>query len=206
MKVITREIPKFQEDDYFSPVRSKRDYVKLIVISARYLLLNFDTSTLACESKIKLLIDKMSRLFYFKDGKYFSVAFPFLVTLEEDQVQELSTYQGKKVDSEALSKMIEVLDDPAFKIKHSLIDYFYESDFVSQYTIELLEELFRSESSYLRYDYDFENMNGKLHPLNHLDINYSNYGTYKLGLNDTISTTTFEDIININTDCSFLTD
>lgn len=206
MKIISRNIPSYREDHFFSPVREKREYVRLLVESARYLLLNFDTSHLTCNSSIKLYIDKMSRIFFYKEDKYFSISFPFTVEIEGNSVISISSYLGKRVDNEVLSKMIAVLDDADFKISPSLIHYFFSAESVEENTIELLEELFQSEPSYIRYDHDPENENGKLHPLNHLDINYSSYGSYKLGLNDRIVEKYFEGVLDTNSDCSYIID
>lgn len=72
--------------------------------------------------------------------------------------------------------------------------------------LSLLEEILRFEPSYIRYDNDPYNENGKLHPLHHLDINYSTYGTFKIGFNNSISSNYFENFQNTNTDCSYIAD
>ena len=69
---------------------------------------------------------------------------------------------------------------------------------------QILKELLVFESGYLRYDYDKERENGNLHPLNHLDINYSSNATFKIGINNTIDCNTFIDILDINTDSYFI--
>jgi hypothetical protein len=40
-------------------------------------------------------------------------------------------------------------------------------------------------------------MNGKLHPLNHLDINYESNCTYKIGLRDKIKLNHLIDVVDI---------
>ena len=70
--------------------------------------------------------------------------------------------------------------------------------------LKLVEYLFVCEPGYLRFDYDQDNENGALHPLNHIDINYSDYGSYKIGLSESIDYLKFIDILNIKTNCYYL--
>jgi hypothetical protein len=204
MKLIEREIFPFQEKYFFLPVRDKIDYAKLIIYSTRYLLINVSIDNIECNSKMKLLIDKMSRLFFYKQTKYFSVSFPFSVQVDKNRIADISTLSGKVVDSQSISSVISILEDPKFKLNPSLTDYYIESDTGDSDGIMILEEIFQSEPAYIRYDVDPKNENGKLHPLNHLDINYSTYGTYKIGLEKHIEKLSFDDFLNIRSDCFFL--
>ena len=47
---------------------------------------------------------------------------------------------------------------------------------------KLITFLLSFEAGYLRFDIDELNANGKMHPKEHLDINYSTGCTFKLGL------------------------
>lgn len=205
MKIVDKLIPKFQEDLFFSAIRDKKDFAKLLAISARNLLIDFtEFQNVEATCTMKLVVDKMSRLFYFKDGKYFSICFPFIVLISDGQVIEISTFTGKKVDNKSISAIISILEEEQFQLNPSLLDIYIASNDLSFLGIELLEEIFQSEPCYIRYDNDPINVNGNLHPLHHLDINYSSYGTYKVGLKDVIPVKDFEDVLNINTNCSFL--
>jgi len=204
MKLIEKHIFPFKENEFFRPIRDKIDFARIIIYSARYLLLNIPTDDTECNSKMKLCVDKMSRLFFYKDKKYFSVSFPFSIQIDENEITDISTLSGKSINSKSLSSVISILEDPAFNLNPSLTDYYIDSDTAESVGIGILEEVFQSEAGYIRYDNDPKNENGKLHPLNHLDVNYSPYGTYKIGLENEIETMIFDDILNIKTDCSFL--
>ena len=205
MKTIDKIIPKFQEDLFFSAIRDKKDFAKLLAVSARNLLIDFgEIGEVESECRMKLVVDKMSRLFYFKDNKYFSVSFPFTVLIENNHVIEITTLTGKKVDNKSISAIISILEEEQFQLNPSLLDLYIASSELSSLGVELLEEIFQSEPGYIRYDNDPKNENGNLHPLNHLDINYSAYGSYKIGLSKIIPMSNFEDVLNISTDCSFL--
>ncbi|MDL2141619.1 hypothetical protein ACHRVW_09155 [Flavobacterium collinsii] len=204
MKIIERDIFPFKEDEFFYAIRDKIDYARLIIYTTRYLLLNMETTGVKCSSQLKLCVDKMSRLFFYKEKKYFSVSFPFSVQIDGNEITDISTFSGKAINSKSLSCVISILEDSAFIINPSLTDYYIESDTAESIGIAILEEIFQSEPAYIRYDNDPANEKGKLHPLNHLDINFSSYGTYKIGLENEIEAIFFDDVLNIRTDCSFL--
>jgi hypothetical protein len=205
VKIIERNILPFQENDIFSPMRDKAGYAKLLALSARALLLenNLREDVTSC---FKLIIDKMNRLFFYTQNKYFSVSFPFSVILDEDEQITINTYSGKEFDFKSISAVLAILQSDQYKINTSLIDFYIEPGSIDADGLFILEEIFQFEPSYVRYDHDPENENGKLHPLHHLDINYSTYGTFKLGLNNAITNLYFENIHNTNTDCSFVID
>ena len=204
MKLIQKEILPFQEKDFFFPIRDKVDYARIIIFATRKLLLNINNDDIECFSVMKLLIDKMSRLFFYKEKKYFSISFPFTVLMEDDKIIKITTLTGKIVNNQYLSNALLVLNDEQFKLNPSLLDYYIESNNGESHGINILEEIFQSEPAYIRYDNDPKNEDGKKHPLHHLDINYSSYGTYKLGLKSVIIENNFEDVLNINTNCSYL--
>ncbi len=206
MKIVERNILPFQEQFFFAPVRDKIDYIRILVYATRQLLLNSDTSGTKVGAKMKLIIDKMSRLFLYKDKKYFSVSFPFVVEVEDFEVINLATYSGTQIDYQIISAVLSIIESEHFKRNPSLIDFFNEPEGIEYLGLQLLEEIYQFEPSYIRYDNDPEKENGKLHPINHLDINYSQYSTFKLGLQNEITTDYFENLQNIKTDCSFIID
>lgn len=207
MKVIERNILPYQQDDFLSPIRDKISYSRLLVCTARQLLLNEETQGYGSVAKLKIIVDKMSRLFIYQEKKYFSVSFPFTVLTDTDNnVINITTYTGNKLDNLNISAIISILDNEYFKINPSLVHFPFEPNNIEYSGISLLEEIFQFEPSYIRYDHDSINVKGKLHPLDHLDINYSQSGTYKLGLRKTITTNYFEKLQNTNTDCSYVID
>ncbi len=206
MKVVVKDILPFQEHLFFFAIRNKIDYTRLLVYGARQLLLEIETGGEAkVSSNMKLIVNKMSRLFFYKDKKYFSISFPFLTTIDnENNVVELTTYTGKRLDNQSISAVISIINSEQFKLNPSLIDFYIEPNGIESSGLLLLEEIFQFEPSYIRYDNDPNNENGKLHPLNHLDVNYSQYSTFKFGLPKEITSEYFENLQDIKTDCSFV--
>lgn len=207
MKVIERNILPYQADDFLSPIRDKTDYARLLVCVARQLLLNDETEGYGSVAKLKIVVDKMSRVFLYQERKYFSVAFPFTVLTDtNNNVINITTTSGNKIDYMSISAIISILDNEYFKLIPSLVSLSFEPNSIEYSGVYVLEEILQIEPAYIRYDHDPANVNGKLHPLNHFDINYSQSGTYKLGLKEAISTSYFENLQNINTECSFVVD
>lgn len=206
MKIITREILPFQEKDFFFSIRDKIDYIKLIINSARIIIINLDLTDENSTCSLKLIKDKMSRLFFYNDSNFFSVSFPFhVIELISGEI-EIKTYSGKILDNKNISTIHSIINNEQFRINPSPIDFLMESTNYDLLSFSLLEEIMFFEPAYVRYDYDLQNENGKLHPKHHLDINYSSYCTYKFGINKGIDTSHFENILNINTECSFIND
>ena len=105
-----------------------------------------------------------------------------------------------KVISDSLAIINDVETD-------SIIGTFGESFNDSNYgedSYKVLENMWQNEPGYVRYDFDPKNSNEQIHPLNHLDINYSKKGHYKLGLNQHMTPQIFEDIIDSNSECYFI--
>lgn len=207
MKIIERNILPYQQKDFLSPIRDKISYARLLVCIARQLLLNNEIDGYESIAKMKLVVDKMSRIFIHQEYKYFSISFPFIVlTDNENNVINITTYSGNKLDFLNISAIISILDNEFFKNNPSFVLFPFEPQSIEYSGIYLLEEIFQFEPSYIRYDHDPQNVNGKIHPLNHLDINYSQSGTFKLGLTEKITTDYFEKLQDINTDCAFIVD
>lgn len=68
-----------------------------------------------------------------------------------------------------------------------------------------LEKERKMEKGYIRYDYDPEHENKEIHPLYHLDVNYSSGVTYKIGLNGALQIGGLKKILDTTTDCAYLT-
>ncbi|MCE6989541.1 hypothetical protein [Dyadobacter sp. CY323] len=202
IKSIQKKILPFQEANFFLAIRDKIDYAWVVVHSAQLLLLDMKLD-FASNSSMKLVINDMSRLFFYKESKFYSISFPFKILFGEFEA-EITTYFGTKVDNQSVSSAIAILRNEKFKLNPSPVNFWIDTSDEELPGLWLLEEIFLFEPGYIRYDIDPKNENGRLHPLHHLDINYSSYGTYKLGLNKEILDSHFEDILNIATECSFL--
>ena len=76
MKVYEIKMRDFLKDKVQQPIRGKRDIILLLLETIK-MFGNPEGSKLDVEGKIMICIDKMSRVFYETQDKYFSFLFPF---------------------------------------------------------------------------------------------------------------------------------
>ena len=157
---------------------------------------------------IKLVESFNTRLFFFQEKKYFSIILPFRHCEENGEL--LFYYNSIKIDSTFSSALLSLLKYASGNVIAGLDDFEGEIDVVNEGLVNsgqlnlIYRSLLSEEFGYLRYDFDEKNENGRLHPLNHLDINYSNRATYKLGLENAPSEDEFVDMLDGKTDCWYL--
>ena len=206
MKIYEFNISQVYLDKFFKPIRNKAEVIEVLMETIRYMILNPTIKEEDRIGKIILKIDKMNRLFFFKEEKYFSIVFPFFAIKEEEGY--LFSFKNKiEIDSRLISQVISIIKCDEFKANCSLefaqpiCDYQEECD---ENFWEFLRELLLMEDGYIRYDYDEEHENGNLHPLNHYDLFYSSHATFKIGLNDKLSEDEFVDLLDIKSDCKYL--
>lgn len=213
MKVILRKIEPYESKKFSKTLKSQKDYTMVLLEITRKLLNNHDAIDNAVQSAhayIKLVIDKQSRLFvYLSRDKYYSFEYSNRVEVDlyTKEVKSIYTTTGVNCTFELISNAISILNEVK---SDSIIDVYESRDTEDgQINIEaykLLEYFWAHEPCYLRYDYDPLNSKGSLHPLNHLDINISLNGSYKLGLQSRLAPIEFENIVNKSTDCYYLID
>ena len=196
-------------------VKDKVQILEILLEASRYILsapsLTFDKNL----GSITLVVDKMSRLFFCKEKKYYSIVFPF--TVNELDSKLFFQYQNNiDVDSQTISHAISIIKSESFNNKCSLDFtepiYEIESDINEDFWI-FIRELLVMEDGYIRYDMDeagYKEAKDKgfehKHPLNHFDVFYSNKATFKLGLTNVILDDDFIDYLNIKTDCKYFQD
>lgn len=204
MKTYIVSIPRYEADYIFGPIRDKLDYVQLVAKASKVLLLNLEFNRKSANGILCLKKDKMSRLFCYQESRVFSVAFPFNVEIENDQVVRIFTPKGLEVNNERIAYLNSILINDSYNLRDSIAYCFLEATNEDLCGFELLEEVMMMEPGYIRYDFDEINENGRFHPLNHLDINYSQYSNFKIGLYEPIDQSFFEDMLNLKTECAFI--
>jgi len=206
MKIYKFNISQIYLDRFFKPIRSKAEVIEVLMETIRYMLLNPIVDEEDRAGKIILKIDKMNRLFFFTNKKYFSIVFPFFAIKKENGY--LFSFKNKiEIDSRLISQVLSIIKCDEFKA-HCSLDFIepicdYEEECDENFWI-FLRELLLMEDGYIRYDYDEEHENGNLHPLNHYDLFYSSHATFKIGLNQELDESDFLDLLDINSDCKYL--
>ncbi|HAS6076777.1 TPA: hypothetical protein I7141_12880 [Vibrio vulnificus] len=181
MKEFTVPIADAHLDLFFSPIRRKEDIIRLLMNTIKYAHSNIEISG-EIKSKFKIIIDDMNRIVYESEGKIFSIRSPFYVKSEQNRLH-FYTKNIPDIDNVISSRILSFINDDRFNSPNSLEfiepleELFEDPDRIWAFVHELM--LF--EDGYLRFDYDPENENGRLHPLSHLDICYTTASTYKIG-------------------------
>lgn len=116
---------------------------------------------------------------------------------------------GVEIDNKISSEVLRFLELAPFDRTDldGFLDGIFDSSDDDPHTLwRVVSELVRADDGYVRADHDPENENGHIHPLNHLDVFYSQGATFKVGLSDKMSLTGLSDVLNLRTDCRFLGD
>lgn len=197
---------------FSSPVRNRMDILYLILDTIN--LLSFDCIEENQKGKLIIKVDKMSRIFIYLDEKYFSFIFPF--SLEEKDMGKYYIYDNTldlEIDNKIISllrSMLRKIDYASQSLEEILESIYYDSmdEEYSSFDMDsgwrIIMKLLTAEPGYIRCDFDMERQNGRIHPLNHLDINYSTGCSYKLGLKKRWDLQEFIDMLDISTECRYV--
>ncbi|WP_051690102.1 hypothetical protein [Halomonas alkaliantarctica] len=210
MKKKVYYLDEMQTKFLFSPIRNKKDLIDVLLQAVKVMLIGNDAPEDKAVSKMVLVVDKMSRLFFCSDEKIFSINFPFLVDLSKDGSACFYSKQGFPVDSRATSLFMSVFNEHIYGVSdveefaYSVIDVNEEySGQLNDFWI-FFKEVVLFEDGYLRFDYDTERQDERLHPLSHVDVYYSNSNTFKIGLYSRIDFDGFFDIINVGSEVYYM--
>lgn len=189
------------------PIRNTTDIITLLLETMQYLSWNKPCGS--APISMKIIVNKMNRIFYVLDKKYFSITMPFSIRKNSDGFVEL--YDSDIViDSKRLAIITSIFEriqsEPELdflKYEEYLDDEELDKDELAAVR-HVITKLVFNEYGYLRYDDDAEHENGDLHPRYHLDINCSASGTYKLGLRQGVDFNWFRDCLDVTVSCKFL--
>ncbi len=211
MKSYKFDIPEYFINKFFQPIRSKLDVLLVLLNALDYIILNPDIVWWKFLWKILLQIDKMSRLFFFIENKYFSISFPFLV--RETNEWRLEFFMRDTLIDQSTISSIKTIIYQLSSDGYSLLD-FLSNDSDNNYDASLariINELILIEDWYIRYDYDeisyLEHVKKGTwdnHPPNHYDLFYSNRVTFKIWLKSKLREQEFVDFLDRETKCIFL--
>lgn len=214
MKQLVFKISNFSKDTFFPKERIKHkvQIINILLEACRYILANPNVEEIDAAGEMKLIIDKMSRLFFVTENKYYSIVFPFKLDKEEGKLS-LSYLNNIEVDSYLISKTKSAIncenfhDSCVLDFADSLFDYENEGEEVWSF----IKELMMLEDGYIRFDNDpigyntaYEKGFPHKHPTNHYDLFYTNRATFKVGLNSHDTIDEFIDLLNVKTDCRYI--
>lgn len=149
--------------------------------------------------QIALIVDYMSRIFFFTEEKYYSIALPIQI-----EVIKKNNFKFKHTDtyitSEYWTWLIALHKNGKEILENDInfLDFLFNCE-SNNFDFYSLYDMFKeTDYGYIRYDIDptaYKDAlkKGKVHshPLNHFDIHLSNHSTFKTGLITQISPTEF---------------
>ena len=195
------DIPDYKLSSLKAPIRSKEDVISRLMDMID-IFSNSPERTTENSSfdQILLHIGGSKRFFVFFENHFYSIVCPF--TIEEDKLELFfrteSIYLNTGITS-FVKGYIAIGEENAFS-KENLKEYSLSlTD-----SKDLIRTLLTFSDGYLRYDYDKEHADKILHPLNHLDLYYTNTSQIKLGLPTRLRRRKFIEIVEIEAPCAYL--
>lgn len=186
-------------------LKGRIELIRLCVKTCRELTLSTPKEIdVIHDSKLVVKRDKMSRLFYFSDKKYISIALPFDMSLKPDNTPQFH-YKDVMINSEMWSKLIERVnyDDDGWMDDDWFLSYPYSTDSSFREFENLYRFVCDAEYGYIRYDDDLKayqnakaNNKEHHHPQHHCDIHLSSESTFKIGLKGKLTQNHFIDILD----------
>ncbi|MBB2205879.1 hypothetical protein [Gluconacetobacter takamatsuzukensis] len=206
MKKFDFPLDAFQASRLVGSFRGKKDVIALWMNAIKLISVYAEPTKAQVSGHLVLHVDKMSRLFIETGTKSFSVSFPFSI-YEKDYGLEFGTSACPEVDSKVTSDILSLINGQdvfssgsVYEFADPLIELTGDQDLVWQ----LLRDLMLVDDGYIRIDHDSDNENGALHPLDHIDIFYSQAATFKIGLGGRVGLDAFHDILSIKSNCYYL--
>lgn len=191
------------------PIRNKQQLDLLLLETIKMFTMgNINIVKNNIVGKITLYVDKMNRFIYEIEDKIFSINCPYACVEEEDKYIFKDTSLNLEINSKLISSVTTIIKSENVNFFDEFMDTVIDSVIDIEEDINLVWEVLKSlhciEYGYIRYDYDEERQEGKIHPLNHLDINFMNSNQYKIGLNNRITLEEFINILDLTTGCYYL--
>ena len=203
-------------------IREKQDLIFLLLETIKLFQIGDVIEESEKDGSVIIYVDRMSRVVYEVSDKIFSFNFPFYIKKNEESDDKyiiidletgivfdeiitstlLSIVRAKVLEKSSLVAIYDQLEDVAntFDITHIDSPNLDNADILWN----LLKKLILFECCYLRFDHDEENIDGHLHPVNHIDVSYCDAGKFKLGLTARLNIEAFIDILNDKTECYYL--
>lgn len=189
------------------PIRDSIDVILLLIETFQYIQWKTPNNTIT--DSIKIIVNKMNRIFFIEEKKFFSVVMPFYIC--ENSEGNLELYDSDVIiNSKYLAILLSIFkrmkEDYNFDLT-KYEEYLDDEGLEAEELIDLKRIVFKllfSEYGYLRYEDDQQHENGDVHPRYHIDVNYSDPGVYKLGLKARIDFDWFRDFLDTTTQCKYI--
>ena len=197
-------IDEFQAEWIFSPIRSRKDVIILLMKCIKLIIIYNEPPEEVRVGEISLVLSKMSRIFFSSHNKVFSINFPFFIN-DMGKTIGFYTREFPEIDNRLTSIIIQLVESSKLLDSYEVFDFaeaISDAADIDKNIWVLLRELIIHEDGYLRFDHDpIHQKAGNIHPLNHYDVFYSTATTFKLKANIAPNLDHLIDVLNIKSNC-----
>ncbi|NLM07291.1 MAG: hypothetical protein GX219_10350 [Tissierellia bacterium] len=199
-------------------INNKLDVIKLILYTTRYILIGHADKDYGHGSfEISSPKKNRRRIYFYQQSKESTITYPYIVkpiSLHEWTVSD--SFARVLLDSKTISILLSIfnelsnnitfdLEDLNFKISESLRNF--DSLESKQDISIILYHLLARDYGYIRHDYcdsqGYLEEKPHVHPRKHLDFNYNELATFKIGLREN-KDMVLKELIDPNADCLYL--
>jgi len=188
-KIINFEMETYIYNLASKPFRTKKELILLILNTIKIIITNIKFNN--PKGKIILKVERMNRLFYEVEDKVFSIQFPFFIQMQDNTTFRIyDNDTGIDIDNKINSLLIGIFEKYDLEIitfEEFFTELFLTADEGENIQPEILWKLIKK---LLLFEIGY--------------FNYDSNSTYKIGLNDKINIEHLIDIVDINSECSFL--
>lgn len=127
MKETTIGLDNYLTTQITKPIRCKKDLILILLLFLKLFLIKNTLTDKETTGTVKIIVDKMNRVFFFSENKYFSFNFPFKLDLSnEDNIKFY--YNELDVNLKIISILEALLDEEALLLLHkeNIREYYYE--------------------------------------------------------------------------------
>ena len=94
MKSYTFFLDNISVNEFFKPIRSRSHAIERTLRALKLMGLNPKIPKTSIKGELRLYIDKMNRIFFYTENKYFTLNFPFSVQGTINEMKFYSDYLG----------------------------------------------------------------------------------------------------------------
>lgn len=127
MKETTIGLDNYLTTQITKPIRCKKDLILILLLFLKLFLIKNTLTDKEATGTVKIIVDKMNRVFFFSENKYFSFNFPFKLDLSnEDNIKFY--YNELDVNLKIISILEALLDEEDLLLLHkeNIREYYYE--------------------------------------------------------------------------------
>jgi hypothetical protein len=188
------------------PIRDKTESLRVITHAIKMMTIEKRQNAPASSGGLTLIVDKMSRLFFWTPAKYYSVTFPFKAFESEEGGIEFESTNSVAITAQITSFLLMLLNTGKLftQDEYEYLQMMDECHALGSGCWDMIRDLITCEDGYIRYDHDRSRMNGHFHPEFHLDVFYTQAATFKLGHDGACGADRFMDYLNTRTHCGYI--